>query len=149
MVLCFCLSCVFFNFRFLIKIKEIIRVAEAEITMITEFYKNRDKYNNKKISYKNLIYSDILVDIKNNIPRKQILEKYHINNKTFNKFLIQNNISYTNRKVILNKPTKDELNILIIKTNHNLSAIGRMFNVSSNAVVKWCKKYNINYKKQK
>lgn len=39
-------------------------------------------------------------------------------------------------------PLKEELQKLIL--NNTYSAIGKMFNVSVNAVKKWCKKYNLN-----
>lgn len=42
------------------------------------------------------------------------------------------------------RPSKEEL-IELIK-NNNLSEIGRIYGVSDNAIRKWCKKYEINYK---
>lgn len=48
------------------------------------------------------------------------------------------------RKVIW--PTKDELQILISK--HSFVQIGKMYGVSDNAVRKWCKTYELPYKKK-
>jgi hypothetical protein len=87
-------------------------------------------------------YTDIFTDIENKLPRKDILKKYCINNATFNKLLTENNIIYSNKKTVINKPTKEEL-INLLET-YSKSAIGRMFGVTCNAVIKWCKKYNIN-----
>ena len=79
--------------------------------------------------------------MENNMSRKDIFRKYHINNATFNKFLTENNIEYKPKKTATYNPTKDEL-IELLK-NNSKSAIGRMFNVSCSAVIKWCKKFGI------
>ena len=50
-----------------------------------------------------------------------------------------------NRKV--KRPLKEELEKELKESN--LSALGRKYGVSSNAIKKWCKNYEINYKKQK
>ena len=104
---------------------------------------HRDDYNLKHVrdSYKYLSYTDIFTDIENNMSRKDIFKKYHISNKTFNKFLKENNITYNKNKTVLNKPNKEELAELL-KTCKK-SAIARMFGVSWNAVNKWCKKFNL------
>lgn len=86
-------------------------------------------------------YTDVFNDIKNGVKREEILKKYHINNKTFNTFLKNNNIEYSKQKTVANKPNKEEL-IELLK-NNSKSAIGRMFGVSCGAVIKWCKKYNL------
>ena len=117
---------------------------EKEINkMFGEILNNREEYNVSKIrdSYKYLEYSNIFEDIKNKIDRKDILKKYHINNKTFNKFLRNNNINYSKRKIVENKPTKEELIELLKKYSKN--AIAKAFGVSWQAVNKWCKKYEI------
>jgi Zn finger protein HypA/HybF involved in hydrogenase expression len=44
-----------------------------------------------------------------------------------------------------NIPTKDDL-LNTIHTEKSVSAVGRRYNVSDNAVRKWCKKYDINIK---
>ena len=56
---------------------------------------------------------------------------------------IENGIK--NRKV--KRPLKEELEKELKESN--LSALGRKYGVSSNAIKKWCKNYEINYKKQK
>ena len=124
----------------LLKQKEL---EEKEKEIFKEILQNRNKYGNIKIkdSYKYLSDAGILEDIKNNISRKEIFKKYHINNRTFKKFLEENNIEYSKRKIVPNKPNKEEL-IELLKTN-NKATISRMFGVSYNAVVKWCKKYEI------
>ena len=43
------------------------------------------------------------------------------------------------------KPTKEQLLQDLIDFNGNFSAVGRKYNFSSNAVVKWCKKFNMPY----
>ena len=119
---------------------------ENEQKVIAEIMNNREKYINdfrliaKSSEY--LKYTDILNDIKQNLPRTEIFKKYHINNRTFNKFLKENNITYTKKKTAAYHPSKEEL-VELLK-NNSKSAIGRMFNVSCGAVIKWCKKYNIN-----
>ena len=45
-----------------------------------------------------------------------------------------------------NRPSKEEL-LELIKTKSFLE-IGRMYNVSDNAIRKWCKSYNLPYKKK-
>lgn len=108
-----------------------------------EIMNNRDKYSIKHVpnSYLYLKDTNILVDIENNMSRKDIFKKYHINNRTFNRFLKENNITYKPKKIIRNKPTKQEL--LKLLENNSKSGIGRMFGVTCNAVSKWCKKYEI------
>jgi hypothetical protein len=117
---------------------------ERERIARVEIINNREDYPVHKIknSYKYLSDSDILNDMENGMPRKDIFRKYHINNKTFNKFLKENNIEYKPKKVALYNPSRDELIELL--NNNSKSAIGRMFNVSCSAVIKWCKKYGIN-----
>ncbi len=116
---------------------------KEEIKVFTEILNNRDKYDIKHInkSYKFLKYTDILNDIKNNVSRKDIFKKYHINNRTFNKFLEENGITYSKSTKIYNKPTKEEL--LKLLENNSKASISRMFGVTWQAVNKWCKKYGI------
>ena len=112
--------------------------------VLIEVLNNRDKYNGfKKIKNSSQLLADrdMYKDIDDRVPRKDILSKYHISNRTFNKFLKENGIEYSQRKVVANKPTKDELEELL-KT-HSRSAIGRMYGVSCNAVRKWIAKYGI------
>ncbi len=45
------------------------------------------------------------------------------------------------------KPSCEKLEDVLYKTNYNLSATGRFFNVSDNAVRKWVKSYGIIFKK--
>lgn len=111
-----------------------------------EFMKNREKYKEigltrVKDSYKYLAETDILKDIEDGKSREEIFKKYCINNRTFNKFLQEQGIKYYRKKIVEIKPTKEEL-IELLKM-HSKSAVGRMFDVSCNAVIKWCKKYNI------
>ena len=46
----------------------------------------------------------------------------------------------------LNRPSKEELEILI-KTK-SFSEIGRNYNVSDNSIRKWCKMYNLPFRKK-
>ena len=122
-----------------------IAMEKKEKEIYTEILNNRNTYKesitNVKDSYKFLIYTDIINDMKQNMSREEIFSKYHINNKTFNKFLKENNLEYSKAKKVTIKPNKDEL-IDLLKENSK-SSIGRMFGVSCSAVIKWCKKYNI------
>lgn len=43
-------------------------------------------------------------------------------------------------------PERDTLTSVIIKNNGNFTAVSREYNVTDNAVRKWCKKYKIPYK---
>lgn len=104
-------------------------------------HRNEHKIVPIKDSYKYLAYTDIFEDMKNDIGRENIFKKYHINNKTFNKFLKENNIQYFKSKRVINKPTKEELIELLKKYSKN--AIAKTFHVSWNAVNKWCKKYGL------
>ena len=91
---------------------------ERERAAFSEILKNREEYDGiKKVknSYKFLLDAGILEDLKLGVDRKKILSKYHVSNRTFNRFLSENNIEYTKKKVIDNKPTKEEL-ITMLKT---------------------------------
>lgn len=115
-----------------------------ERKVFAEILNNREKYGvvkNVKQSYKFLAYTNIFDDIKKNVRREDIFKKYHINNRTFKKFLEENGIDYSKNKVVENKPSKEELIALL--NNNSKSAIGRMYGVSCSAVIKWCKKYEI------
>lgn len=122
-----------------------IAMEKKEKEIYTEILNNRNTYKEfitkVKDSYKFLIYTDIINDMKQNMSREEIFSKYHINNKTFNKFLKENNLEYSKAKKVTIKPNKEEL-IDLLKENSK-SSIGRMFGVSCSAVIKWCKKYNI------
>lgn len=50
-----------------------------------------------------------------------------------------------NKKRSKNIPSKNELSLLL--KDNNIIEISRMFNVSDTAVRKWCKKYNLPFKK--
>lgn len=50
------------------------------------------------------------------------------------------------KKIAENIPSKDVLEILICE--YNFCEIGRKYNVSDNAVRKWCKKYNLPFRKK-
>lgn len=43
------------------------------------------------------------------------------------------------------KPNKEQLLKDLIELNGNFTAVGRKYNYSANAVVKWCKKFNMPY----
>ena len=118
-----------------------LEIKENEI--FSEIIKNREKYGIKRIkdSYKYLINAGILEDIQNNCTREEIFAKYHINNRTFNKFLEENDIDYNKRKIVKNRPNKEELEKLLL--TNSKSSIARIFGVTFNAVKKWCKKYDI------
>lgn len=125
-------------------LKKIEEEEEEEKKVFAEILNNRDKYDtvkNVKQSYKFLAYTNIFNDINNNVSRNEIFKKYHINNKTFKKFLEENGIEYSKNKVVENKPSKEEL-IELLK-NNTKSAIGRMYGVSCSAVIKWCKKHEL------
>ena len=125
-------------------LKKIEEEEEEEKKVFAEILNNRDKYDtvkNVKQSYKFLAYTNIFNDINNNVSRNEIFKKYHINNKTFKKFLEENGIEYSKNKVVENKPSKEELIELL--TNNTKSAIGRMYGVSCSAVIKWCKKHEL------
>lgn len=122
---------------------------EIEKNIYAEILSNRDVYGNIQISksYKYLESAGILSDMEQNMDRKDIFSKYHINNRTFNKFLKENNLKYskTNRPEIT--PTKEEL-IELLK-NKSKSDIGKIYGVTCSAVIKWCKKYKLFNKKLK
>lgn len=56
-------------------------------------------------------------------------------------------------KQIVERPSKEDLEELLYNNNGNFSKVSKIFNVSDNAVRKWCKKYNLeshsSYYKQK
>lgn len=114
-----------------------------EIEIYKEILENRDIYGDIRVkkSYYFLEFTDVLKDINNGVDRKDILKKYHINNRTFSKFLKEHNIKYTKQKRVENRPTKKELEELLKKLSK--SAIGRLYGVSCGSVIKWCKKYGI------
>lgn len=116
-------------------------IVEKEIFL--EIMRNKKKYNVRNVMNSMLYLEElgILNDIKNNIPKKELIKKYHVSNRTINKFLKSKNIIYREQNAALSKPTKDEL--LELLKNCSKSAIGRMYGVTCNAVIKWCKKYGI------
>lgn len=124
-------------------LKRIEKEEEEEKKVFAEILNNRDKYDIKKVkqSYKYLTGTNIFDDINNNVSRNEIFKKYHINNRTFKKFLEENGIEYSKSKIVENKPSKEEL-IELLK-NNTKSAISRMYGVSCSAVIKWCKKYEL------
>jgi len=84
-----------------------------------------------------------------NQKRLKKFDKCHCGNKkqSKNKQCFKCNIHnerLLQRKVVW--PTKDELQILISK--HSFVQIGKMYGVSDNAVRKWCKTYELPYKKK-
>lgn len=129
--------------HFNLNTEQYVKEEELKKEIYGEILSNRDVYGNMPIkdSYKFLPYTSIMEDIANNMKREDIFKKYHINNKTFNLFLKENNIQYNKSKKVENKPSKEELCDLL--KNNSKSAIGRMYGVSCNAVIKWCKKYGI------
>ena len=58
----------------------------------------------------------------------------------------QNECAYNQRKV-KERPSKEELDKLIHEKS--FVQIGKMYNVTDNAIRKWCKQYQLEYKKRK
>lgn len=116
---------------------------EREKKIFAEIVKNRGDYDIKKIknSIDYLEDAGIMDDIKNGLSKTEIRKKYHINYDVLKEFLKRNNITYREKKPVELKPNKDELCALL--KEHSKSAIGRMYGVTCNAVIKWCKKFGI------
>ena len=49
------------------------------------------------------------------------------------------------RAISKNRPSKEELNQLLLNYNGNFTQVGKIFNVSDNAIRKWCKHYNLSH----
>ncbi len=54
-------------------------------------------------------------------------------------------VCYQKGKRKVNRPDKDNLFLLIKTYKGNFSKIGKIFNVTDNAIRKWCKSYNLPY----
>lgn len=52
---------------------------------------------------------------------------------------------YRQEQINPNKPSKEELQQILFQNNGNFSAVGRIFNLTDNAIRKWCKSYNLPY----
>jgi transposase len=124
-------------------LKKKLEKEEREKKIFAEIIKNRGDYDIKKIknSIDYLEDAGIMDDIKNGLSKTEIRKKYHINHDVLKEFLKRNGMTYREKKTVDLKPNKDELCALL--KEHSKSAIGRMFNVSCGAVIKWCKKFGI------
>lgn len=49
------------------------------------------------------------------------------------------------KRIITNRPSKEELKELLLNYNGNFTQVGKLFGVSDNAIRKWCKKYNLSH----
>ena len=47
------------------------------------------------------------------------------------------------RRRVVDRPSADELKNILLENNGNFLSVGRVFGVSGNAVVKWCKQYEM------
>ncbi len=66
-------------------------------------------------------------------------------NLTMNKNFCSDECYYFYKRIAV-RPTKEELEKLIIK--YSFVSLGKMFNVSDNAIRKWCKFYNLPFRKK-
>lgn len=101
----------------------------------------------KRPHVKHKINDDLVESIKNDYKKhtqKEICQKYCLSTSTLRRLLKNNGIIKEN-KIHKNKPTKEEL-LGMIKTMSML-AIGRKYGVSDHSVRKWCKDYNLPFKK--
>lgn len=55
------------------------------------------------------------------------------------------NIIKEKQKEVRFKPDKEQLLLDLIELNGNFTAVGRKYGYTANAVVKWCKKFNMPY----
>jgi hypothetical protein len=108
------------------------------------FYNENNYIHKTNDSFNYLNYESIINDINNGLPKKEIYKKNHITGKTLNKFLEKNNISYNKKKNAI--PPKDVLSSLI--KEKSFVEIGKIYNVTDNAVRKWCKKYDLPFRKK-
>lgn len=78
--------------------------------------------------------------VKKDIVKKEYFCK-KCNTKISKNYQLCNNCAAKNRRVVDNRPTKEEL--LNELKNSNFSAVGRKYNVSDNAIRKWCDSYGL------
>ena len=109
-----------------------------------KFYNEHNYIHKTNDSFNYINLEDIINDINNGLTKKEIYKKNHISSKTLNKFLEKNNILYNKKKNVI--PPKDVL-ISLLKSK-NFVEIGKLYDVSDNAVRKWCKKYDLPYTKK-
>lgn len=109
--------------------KDKFRITENEIETIREN------------SYLRFLNTDIFEDIKNNMPRCDMVKKYHTNNRTLNKFFKSQNIEYRPRKEVKDKPSKEELYELL--QNKAKTEIGKIYGVCGHTVLDWARKYGL------
>ena len=74
-------------------------------------------------------------------PKKYQKKKKELNGRT----KLQNESSYNSRKV-KNRPSKEELYQLIL--NNSFSKIGKIYGITGAAISKWCKLYNLPYRRK-
>ena len=116
---------------------------EKEKEIFLELFKNREEFKIKRIkkASKYLPEEEILNELKCGTKKTDIMAKYHIGRKTLNEFLDEHDVERPKKKIVYNKPTKEELSLMLEKLTKN--AIAKIYNVSWHSVNKWCKKYGI------
>lgn len=109
---------------------------------LVDEYINQSKYNTANINKKN---ECVDVDKKDNVNKiiytcqicgKSVSNKSNICRACYNK----------QQRKVKDRPSKEEL-LELIKTKSFLE-IGRIYNISDNAVRKWCKSYGLPYRKK-
>lgn len=58
---------------------------------------------------------------------------------------LSQNLNIEGEAEIIKRPSAEELVAILKENNGNFSAVGRLFGLSGNAIVKWCQKYNLPY----
>jgi predicted nucleic acid-binding Zn ribbon protein len=101
--------------------------------------KNRNKYENKK---DNVI---LLNDSKKELIKKEEKPKRYcvVCGKQLNRKQAKYCSDECCIKSITKRPNKDEFVKILNENDYNLTKVGYIYNVSPNAIKKWCKKYNI------
>jgi len=125
--------------------KRLLKEREEENKKI-EFYKNREEnFTHRQKDSSFFLFKNIVKDIENGLTKKEICKINHIKLKRLNKILVDYGVSYR-EKVKHITPTKEELEKLIYK--ESFVTIGRIYNMTDNAIKKWCKKYGLPYRKK-
>lgn len=129
-----------------------MKISQKQLEEIFDLLEN-SKLTQKEIAELYNVGMDTISDINYGNSRHQLGRKYPVrknNNKPhcidcgkeieYNTMRCQNCNKIHLRKVKI-RPSKEELYDLL--TKNSFVAVGKMFNVSDNAIRKWCKNYNI------
>lgn len=134
------------------RIKKIEEREKAKLMNESEYFKNNDvskrRMSNNTLKEK-LNIETLLKDIKENVPKREMANRYGVSVKAIKNFLRKNGVTYDETEGI-NKTKNISIKDFIenFKKYGTFTDVAKIYGVSDNSIRKWCVRNNIPWRKK-